>query len=93
MRNSYLSIDTFLQEVLNSTQSSDSEQAQRARATQGHLCPTATDLAVHLILELYDHSSSHHANTTRICSNLELAAEELLYLSRRIRGAGSEVQR
>ena len=85
MQHSHASIDVFLQEVLNNLEHSDSKQAQRARATQGYLCPTASDLAVHLILELYDQGSSPTANITRISSNLELAAEKLLYFSRRIR--------
>ena len=81
MRHSYASIDIFLQEVFSNALG-ESGLVQQKQQSQGYLCPTARDLAVHLILELYDPTSTHQANIVRISSNLELAAEELLYLSR-----------
>ena len=87
MRHSYANIDAFLHQVFGNTTEAVG-RVQPIQHSQGYLCPTAFDFAVHLILELYDQYSTHQANIIRISSNLELAAEQLLYLSRRIKGLG-----
>ncbi len=78
------SIDLFLQAVFGKA-AQEIGNIQPLRQRKGYLCPAASDLAIHLILELYDQASTPQANITRISSNLELAAEELLFMSRRIR--------
>jgi hypothetical protein len=86
MRRNNASIDAFLQAVLINFLNGSGDLQQ---VDQSHRCPTASSLATHLILELYDQGSSHHANILRISSNLEMVAEELLYLSRRIKNLDS----
>ena len=84
MRWNNASIDAFLQAILINFLNGPGNP-QQVHQSQSHRCPTASSLATHLILELYDQGSSHHANILRISSNLEMVAEELLYLSRRIK--------
>ena len=85
MQNSDTSIDVFLQQVAGHLHEKNNAAQHRQQGHQ-HLGPTAVDLAVHLILELYDDGSTRAANITRISSNIEMVAEELLCLSKRIKG-------
>lgn len=84
MRQTQVAIDSFLQQILY-TPTADIEEVRNQRQSQGYLCPSAKDLAVHLILELFDSASTPEANINRIASNLELAAAQLEYLSRCIK--------
>lgn len=61
------------------------EAVQTLRLSSDYKCPTASVVALHLILELYDDGSSREANIRRITTNLEAAADELNHLSKRIR--------
>lgn len=88
MRRINTSIDAFLQAVLINFLNGPGSP-QQVHQSQSHRCATASSLAMHLILELYDQGSSDHANILRISSNLEMVAEELLYLSRRIKNLDS----
>lgn len=82
MRPSHANIDRFLSQIPGHDLTEKVRAVQRMQQTQGYLCPSAKDLAVHLILELYDSASSSEANATRIASGLELAVDQLRYLSR-----------
>ncbi len=88
MRKNCPSIDHFLQEVFGNLLSKDSDHLVPLRKRQDDLRPTANDLALRLILELYDQNSSPQSNILRISSNLEMAGEKLLFLSRHVQTLG-----
>jgi len=54
-------------------------------ANSKHVSPAAA-LALYLIQDLYSHSSSDEANANRITMNLEAAADDLLTMSKIIKG-------
>jgi hypothetical protein len=58
------------------------ETLQTLRMTSAYKCPTASVFALHVILDLYGEDSSQQANINRITTNLETAADELVYLSK-----------
>ncbi len=60
------------------------ETLQFLRMTKHYKSPTRSVFALHLILDLYDEDSSDQANIVRIMTNLEVAADELLHLSKRL---------
>ncbi len=86
MRKNCPSIDRFLQEVFGNFLSKESDRL--APKHQDDLRLTANDLALRLILELYDQNSSPQSNILRISSNLEMAGEKLLFLSRHVQTLG-----
>jgi hypothetical protein len=55
------------------------------RMAKNYKCPTVSTFALHLIVDLYDEDSSLQANINRMTTNLEAAAHELLYVSKRIK--------
>ena len=88
MRRIQTGVDLFLQAVSRGAEERPVDNIQRLRQTKGYQCPTALDLALHSILELFDEGSSVEANIARICSNLEMEADQLLHLSKRVKGLG-----
>ncbi len=85
MRNNRTGIDELLQQVLGHVNDKSDPATWNRQSSPGHRCPRASDVAVHLIIEPYDQGLTQVANINRISTNLELAAEELLYLSKRVR--------
>lgn len=86
MRRTQSGVEMFLQAVSRGAEQGRLDNIQRLRQHKGYECLTALELAVHLILELHDEASSIQANVARICSNLEMEADQLMHLSKRIRG-------
>lgn len=86
MRPLYTGIDLFLRTVLRGTEPGVLSHVRWLSKNPDYQCPSATELSVHLILELYDEGSSVEENILRICSNLEMEADQLLHLSKRVKG-------
>jgi hypothetical protein len=61
---------------------------QFLRMAKSYRCPTASTFALHLIFDLYDEDSSRAANTMRMTTNLEAAADDLVYFSKRLKEIG-----
>jgi hypothetical protein len=61
------------------------ETIQQLRTTKDYKCPAVSVFALHVILDLYSEDSSLEANINRVTTNLEAAANELLYVSKRIK--------
>jgi hypothetical protein len=61
------------------------ESLQLLQRTEHYHCPTVSVFALHLILDLYDEDSSLQSNINRMTTNLEVAADELIYFSKLIK--------
>lgn len=61
------------------------ELLQQTKESQRHL-PLPALIALYSVQDLYDQGSSDKANVRRITTNLEAAADELLAMSKLIKG-------
>ena len=88
MRPIYTGVDLFLWAVLRGTEPGVLSHVRQLRKSPDYQGLSATDLSVHLIIDLYDENSSIADNIIRICSNLEMEADQLMHLSKRVKGLG-----
>lgn len=60
------------------------ETIRQLQTTKQYKCPTVSMFALHLIADLYSEDSSVQANVNRMKTNLESAAHDLLFFSKRL---------
>jgi hypothetical protein len=79
-------IETFLGVVSHCRERQEVFEAIKGlRHAKDYKCPSSAVFALHLILDLYGEDSSLQANINRITTNLEVAADELNYLSKQMK--------
>ena len=86
MRRIQTGLEPFLRAVTKGTEPGLIGEVRWLRQSKDYRCPSALDLCIHWILELYDEDSSIEDNIIRICSNLEMEADQLMHLSKRVKG-------
>lgn len=81
------SLEAYIEVVQQAKESLELLEHLEVAKAQSDKCPPVSSLlASYLIVDLYSEHSSNEANINRITTNLEAAADDLVMISKLIRG-------